>query len=109
MQNLVNIDIYLRFFVAFGIIVLLILVAAWLARFFGFSTSLSLRGQKQRRLSVVDAIALDAKRRLLLVSRDGVEHLICVGGSDDFVIEQNVKPSLNAVAPDIVPLTEKAS
>jgi flagellar protein FliO/FliZ len=102
MEHLTNVDIYLRFFVAFGLIILLIGMAAWLARFLGFSTPLSLRGQKQRRLSVVDAIALDAKRRLILISRDDVEHLICIGGTTDFMVEHNVKTVIPAINQDLI-------
>jgi flagellar protein FliO/FliZ len=101
-EHLTNVDIYLRFFVAFGLIIMLIGMAAWLARFLGFNTPLSLRGQKQRRLSVVDAIALDAKRRLILISRDEVEHLICVGGNTDFMLEHNVKTAIPAINQDII-------
>lgn len=102
MENLTNVDIYLRFFVAFGLIIMLIGLTAWLARFLGFNTPLSLRGQKQRRLSVVDAIALDAKRRLILISRDDVEHLICVGGNTDFMVEHNVKTAITAMNAEII-------
>jgi flagellar protein FliO/FliZ len=102
MEHLTNVDIYLRFFVAFGLIVILIGMAAWLARFLGFNTPLSLRGQKQRRLSVVDAIALDAKRRLILISRDDMEHLVCVGGATDFIVEQNVKTAIPAINQEII-------
>jgi len=102
MEHLTNVDIYLRFFVAFGLIIMLIGLAAWLARVLGFNTPLSLRGQKQRRLSVVDAIALDAKRRLILISRDDVEHLICIGGTTDFMVEHNVKTAITAMNQEII-------
>src|SRR3990167_1032787 len=101
MDNLTNVDIYLSFFVAFGLIIMLIGLAAWLARFLGYNTTLSLRGQKLRRLSIVDAIALDAKRRLILVSRDDVEHLICIGGGTDFMVEHNVKTPIPAMNQEI--------
>jgi len=102
MDHLTNVDIYLRFFVAFGLIIMLIGMAAWLARFLGFSTPMRMRGQKQRRLSVVDAIALDTKRRLILISRDDVEHLICVGGTTDFIVEHNVKTAIPAINQEII-------
>jgi flagellar biogenesis protein FliO len=102
MDHLSNVDIYLRFFVALGIIIALIGFAAWFARFLGIYSPLSLRGQRQRRLAVVDSIALDTKRRLILVSRDDVEHLVCIGGTTDFLIEQHVKTTIPAINKDIV-------
>lgn len=102
MEHITNIDIYIRFFVAFGIIIALIGFAAWLARILGFNTSVGFRGKRQRRLTIVDAIALDTKRRIILVSRDDVEHLICIGGSTDFLIEANLKTPISSINKDIV-------
>lgn len=42
------------------------------------------------RLSVCDAAAVDHSRRLVLVRRDNVEHLILIGGPSDLVIETNI-------------------
>lgn len=42
------------------------------------------------RLTVTDAAAVDGQRRLVLVRRDDVEHLILIGGPSDIVIEQNI-------------------
>lgn len=39
------------------------------------------------RLAVVESLDLDQRRRLLIVRRDDVEHLIIVGGSSDLYIE----------------------
>lgn len=102
MNHLSSVDIYLRFFVAFGLILVLIGAAAWMARFLGFSTPLKARGHKQRRLGVADVIAIDARRRLVLVSRDDVEHLICIGGTSDFVVEADIKSALPAINQDLV-------
>lgn len=43
------------------------------------------------RLAVTDAAAVDSHRRLVLVRRDDVEHLILIGGAADIVIEQNIR------------------
>ena len=43
------------------------------------------------RLAVVDAAAVDAQRRLVLVRRDNVEHLILIGGPTDVVIEPGIQ------------------
>jgi hypothetical protein len=48
-----------------------------------------LRG-RQPRLAVIDAAAIDARRRLVLIRRDNVEHLLIIGGPTDVVVEQNL-------------------
>ncbi|TCD10944.1 flagellar biosynthetic protein FliO [Oricola cellulosilytica] len=47
------------------------------------------RGRKPR-LAVVDAAAVDSHRRIVLVRRDDVEHLVMIGGHNDMVIERNI-------------------
>jgi hypothetical protein len=41
---------------------------------------------------VTAAIALDGRRRLLLVRRDDVEHLLLIGGPADLVVESGIGP-----------------
>lgn len=55
-------------------------------------TSAFLRGgsNRQPRLAVLDAAAVDAHRRLVLVRRDDVEHLILIGGPTDVVVESGI-------------------
>ena len=48
------------------------------------------RGRKGKRLGVSEYRELDQSRRLMLVRRDDVEHLILVGGGQSLVIEQNI-------------------
>ncbi len=44
----------------------------------------------ERRLSVTEQFNLDGRRRLILVRRDDVEHLIMTGGPVDMVIETGI-------------------
>lgn len=46
---------------------------------------------RQPRLGIVDIYEMDAQRRLILLRRDGVEHLLLVGGPNDLVIEQRIE------------------
>jgi hypothetical protein len=46
--------------------------------------------KKARRTGVVEATSVDGRRRLLLVRRDNVEHLIMTGGPVDVVIETGI-------------------
>lgn len=81
----------LWFFFAFVIVLALIGVAAWLVRRFGGSSlgSSASRGRMPR-LAVIDAAAVDGRRRLVLVRRDNVEHLLMIGGPADLVVEPNI-------------------
>ncbi len=45
---------------------------------------------RQPRLSVLDAAAVDTRRRLVLVRRDDVEHLLMIGGPTDIVVESRI-------------------
>jgi len=81
----------LTFFFAFVAVLALIGVAAWLVRRFatnrlGANTN---RGRMPR-LAVIDAAAVDGRRRLVLVRRDNIEHLIMIGGPTDIVVESNI-------------------
>lgn len=57
------------------------------------STGLALfRTPAEQRLNVVEAARVDAKRRLILIRRDDVEHLILTGGPVDLLIETGIVP-----------------
>ncbi|RDV05846.1 flagellar biosynthesis protein FliO [Undibacter mobilis] len=113
-----------KFFVAFAAVLALIGLTAWLVRRFAADRlgGANARG-RQPRLAVIDAATVDARRRLVLIRRDNVEHLMMIGGPTDVVVEQNIvraapaaprapetvtraaEPALrHAPAPDNVPL-----
>ncbi|OWV90745.1 flagellar biosynthesis protein FliO [Rhizobium sp. R635] len=73
-----------------GLALLLLILALWLLR--NRAPSPFVRGGKNRqpRLQVLDAAAVDTRRRLVLVRRDDVEHLIMIGGPTDIVIESRI-------------------
>lgn len=54
---------------------------------------------RQPRLQVLDAAAVDARRRLVLIRRDDVEHLIMIGGPTDVVIESRIVSSSQSAEP----------
>jgi hypothetical protein len=87
----------LTFFLAFVVVLALIGVVAWLIRRFA-SNRLGANTQRGRmpRLAVIDAAAVDGRRRLVLVRRDNVEHLLMIGGPSDIVVEPNI---VRAAAP----------
>lgn len=55
----------------------------------------------ERRLDIVEQSSVDGRRRLVLIRRDDVEHLIMTGGPVDVVIETNIHPRRRGTA-DVV-------
>ena len=83
----------LKFAISFAVVLILIGVAAFVVRRFGARglTRLAPRGRVPR-LAVVDSAAIDARRNLVIVRRDNVEHLLLVGGPTDVLVESNISP-----------------
>lgn len=98
----------ITFIVAFIVVLALIGVAAWLVRRFA-TTRLGANTQRGRmpRLAVIDAAAVDGRRRLVLVRRDNVEHLLMIGGPTDIVVEPNIVRA--AAARDQIPQRPSAA
>src|SRR5262245_14721160 len=79
-----------RFFIAFLIVLALIGLTAWLVRRFGSSRLGTATRGRQPRLAVIDAATVDGRRRLVLIRRDNIEHLLMIGGPTDLVVEPNI-------------------
>jgi flagellar biogenesis protein FliO len=113
MDNLFGMEITgaARFIIAFVVVLVLIAVTAWLVRRFGSGALASAGGRgRQPRLAVIDAATVDARRKLILVRRDNVEHLLMIGGPSDVVIEPNIVRASTAArdtpAPRVTPAAE---
>ncbi|MEF2072293.1 flagellar biosynthetic protein FliO [Consotaella aegiceratis] len=77
-------------FMAAAIVIGLALVSVWIIRkFFTGSLRAGAKG-KQPRLGIVDAVNIDPKRKLVLIRRDDVEHLLLVGGQNDMLVEPGI-------------------
>jgi len=79
-----------RFFIAFLIVLALIGLTAWLVRRFGAGRLGTTARGRQPRLAVIDAATVDGRRRLVLIRRDNIEHLLMIGGPTDLVVEPNI-------------------
>jgi flagellar protein FliO/FliZ len=87
----------LTFFFAFVVVLALIGLAAWLVRrFAGNRLGANANRGRMPRLAVIDAAAVDGRRRLVLVRRDNVEHLLMIGGPTDIVVEPNIVRAMPA-------------
>lgn len=48
--------------------------------------------RKTARLGVVESLSVDPRRRLVLVRRDGIEHLLLIGPDGQNVVETGIAP-----------------
>lgn len=78
--------------IALGLLLLIVLL--W--RLASGSRTRSRRASEAR-LAVVEAAEVDQRRRLVLVRRDGVEHLLMIGGPGDVVIETGIGAQAGAL------------
>jgi hypothetical protein len=56
--------------------------------------SRTVRGRRGARLGITEYHEIDKARRLVLVRRDDVEHLLLIGGEQELVIESNIESGL---------------
>lgn len=81
---------FLKFILALIFVLGLIGAFAVLARKMGFGHRGPVRRGAARRLQIVDSLPLDPKRRLMLLRRDDVEHLVILGASSETVVEAGI-------------------
>lgn len=103
------------------LILVVVLVIVRVVRGMTFGTFVAGGRNRKTRLAVMDATAVDSQRRLVLVRRDDVEHLVLIGGPTDVVVEQNIRlgqqhrrpiaeaPMEQAVAPQRAPTEPSAA
>ncbi|MFC4270527.1 hypothetical protein GQF03_02110 [Sneathiella chungangensis] len=87
---------YLKYIVGLIVVLGLIALIALLARRLGMVPRASRDPSAPKRLSITDVIAIDAKRRLILVKRDDREHLLLLGPERDLVVERNITSNVTA-------------
>ena len=81
----------LTWIIVFILLAGMIVLGAWLLRGYLNGGTTGLFGPpRDKRLDVVEHAAVDGRRRLVLIRRDDVEHLIMTGGPVDVVIETNI-------------------
>ncbi|WP_055049389.1 flagellar biosynthetic protein FliO [Devosia sp. A16] len=93
---------------ALGIVLVLIVLGLWALKWLTRGTAVVGRG-RNRRLSVIDHMQVDARRQLLIIRRDNVEHLILTGGPQDVIVETGIPverppmPSRRSVEQEVPP------
>ena len=62
----------------------------------------------KKRLGIVEVLQVDGKRRLVLLRRDGTEHLVMLGANGETVIESGIEsPQNKAVTKTSAPKRRK--
>ncbi|HEY4994660.1 MAG TPA: hypothetical protein VII21_00025, partial [Aestuariivirga sp.] len=79
---------------ALAVLVVLLLITALFRRLRGGT-----RGGRGTRLGINEFCEIDETRRLVLVRRDNVEHLVLIGGAQDLVIESGITTGAQARHP----------
>jgi hypothetical protein len=79
---------YMNVIIAALVILAVLLLALMMWRTFGGNV----RGRRGQRLGISEYHEIDKMRRLVLVRRDNVEHLILIGGPQDLLIEPRIGP-----------------
>ncbi len=80
-----------QFLITLVVILLVLGLVYWVVRRFGgVRFNGGARGRLPR-LAVVDAVPVDSRRKLVLVRRDNVEHLLLIGGASDVLVEPGIQ------------------
>ena len=83
-MDVINQNIWPILTALIALVALLIGIMVWR------SVSPRVRGRRGQRLGISEYHELDKMRRLVLVRRDNVEHLVMIGGPQDVVIESGI-------------------
>ncbi|HZY67997.1 MAG TPA: hypothetical protein VFE52_05390 [Devosia sp.] len=74
---------------ALGIVIVLIVLGLWLLKMVTRAGE-RLGRAPEKRLQVVETASVDGKRKVVILRRDNVEHVIMTGGPQDLVIESDI-------------------
>ncbi|WP_291389144.1 flagellar biosynthetic protein FliO [Devosia sp.] len=74
---------------ALGIVIVLIVLGLWLLKLLTRATG-RLGYASEKRLQVIDTATVDGKRKVMIIRRDNVEHVIMTGGPQDLLIESGI-------------------
>ena len=79
-----------QYVISLAVVIALIALVVWGIRHFGGNSVRPAARGRLPRLAIVDTLPVDNKRKLVLLRRDNVEHLILIGGPSDVVVEPSI-------------------
>jgi flagellar biogenesis protein FliO len=77
---------YMGMIATAAVILAVLLLGLWVFK----ALNQRVRGRKGQRLGISEYHEIDKTRRLVLVRRDEMEHLILIGGAQDIVVESRI-------------------
>jgi len=84
---------WLRLILAFSVVLALMAGLAVVLKYVSTRGHfLSLSSGRTRRLKIVESLALDTRRRFVILNCDGREHLLLLSPNQDIVVETNLPP-----------------
>ena len=84
---------------ALGFVLGLIVLLAWVVRRLNLVPGMGALKRAGKRLSVVEMTPIDVRHKLVLVRRDGAEHLLLLGAQTNVVVETGIAPPAEPGAP----------
>lgn len=82
----------LRTLGALGLVLGMLATALWVVRRYDLKLPGRVTGGGRKRVELVERLAVDAKRSVALIRRDGCEHLILIGPEGHATIETGITP-----------------
>ena len=79
-----------QYLVTLVVILALVGLVVWVVRRYARGGAGPTARGRMPRLAIVDTLPVDNRRRLVLVRRDNVEHLVLIGGPTDIVVEPSI-------------------
>ncbi len=91
---------WLRLLLAFSVVLGLMAALAFALKYIGMrGFALPSKIIRARRLQIVESMAIDTKRRFVIVRCDAREHLLLLNSEGDIVVDTNLPPSLPISSP----------
>jgi flagellar protein FliO/FliZ len=90
--------LYLRAMAALLVVLGLMVGCMVLLRRYGHKLNITAVSTGKSRIAVLETKLIDARSKLVLVRRDGAEHLLLVSATGSCVVEANIKPDIKADA-----------
>ena len=85
---------WLRLILAFSVVFGLMAALGYVLKYVSLrGLSLPSKTMRARRLGIVETLALDTRRRLVIVRCDGQEHLLLLSAQSDIVVQSNLPSS----------------
>lgn len=86
-----DLTLYLRFLLALVFVIGLIGAFAYVAQRFGIGGRMVAKSSGRRRLSILEVQPVDARHKLVLLRRDGTDHLLLIGQNQPLLVEGGIR------------------